>query len=124
MDNRLVRLHLHGDLGEGHLGVATVEGAHDTLHTLRVARSHAKRLREIDADKSLMDTLVDGERLRVVKAAEVDEGSVDAMVTDDINRVEGRMRLTDGREDLTGGEEQITFVDIAGSHHAMHSGEV
>nr|GFD60924.1 hypothetical protein [Tanacetum cinerariifolium] len=79
----------------------------DALGALGVASSNADSIGKGDARKRIPNALVNGERPGIVKAAEVDQRGVDTLVLQDVDRVEGRVRLPYRGQNLAGGLQNI-----------------
>ena len=105
VDHRLVGLQLHGHLAEGDLRVPAVELPHDPLDALGVAGDDHHLAREVHAVEALVDPLVDGERLVVVEAGEIHQERRDPLRLEDLDAVEGAVRLADGGQHLARGEQ-------------------
>ena len=124
VDDRLVGLELHRHLAEGDLGVAAVELPHDALDALGVAGDHHHLPGRVDALERLADALVDGERLVVVEAGEVEEQRLDPLGLEDLHAVEGAVGLADGGQHLAAGQQDVLAPQVAGGQDVVHRVQV
>src|SRR5690606_18986613 len=96
VDDRFAGAGGGGDLGEGDLAVAAVEGLHLAFAAVGVAGADHQLAAEVDTGEAVGDHVLEGLRLLQVPAGEVDQAGVHAGLLERQYGIEGTVRLAEG----------------------------
>ncbi len=102
-----------GDLGEGDLAVAAIEGIHQTFGAMGVTGGDHQFAAEVEAGEVAGNHLLERQRCFLLPAGEVGQARVDAALLERQHRVEGAVGFAEGSEHLAHLHQVFGELEVA-----------
>ena len=113
VDDRFAGAGGGGDLGEGDLAVAAVEGLHLAFAAVGVAGADHQLPGKVDTGEAVADHVAEALGLLQIPAGQVDQTGIDTGLLERQHGVEGAVRLAQGGEHLAHLEQVLVQLEVA-----------